>query len=183
MACYPQFHTVDCCATYLPQVAFWSLIFRRGLYSSLRARWSHYITSHRSDGPLSLWAIFGPSPIWLFLPERCASRLRVEVAFANQAAVDGPRRRRVRRGLHYSWAVILADLCTGEPVDGRSVVVLSGCVTQSIAAPPTSPKSPSGGFQEGTFFSPCQVVYLYCFTSFRWLLTVSFAPLGPRTMF
>ena len=73
--------------------------------------------------------------IWLFLPERCASRLRVEVAFTNQAAVDGPRRRRVRRGLHYSWAVILADLCTGEPVDGRSVVVLSGCVTQSIAAP------------------------------------------------
>ena len=67
--------------------------------------------------------------IWLFLPERCASRLRVEVAFANQAAVDGPRRRRVRRGLHYSWAVILADLCTGEPVDGCSVVILSGMLS------------------------------------------------------
>ena len=38
-------------------------------------------------------------------------------------------------GHHYSWAFILADLCTGEPVDGRSIVVLSGCVTQSIAAP------------------------------------------------
>ena len=70
-----------------------------------------------------LWAI------WLFLSERCASRLRVEVAFANQAAVDGPRRRRVRRGLHYSWAVILADLCTGEPVDGCSVVILSGMLS------------------------------------------------------
>ena len=86
-----------------------------------------------------LWAI------WLFLSERCASRLRVEVAFTNQAAVDGPRRRRVRRGLHYSWAVILADLCTGEPVDGRSVVV-------RIAAPHTSPSRFLESYLlEGTF--------------------------------
>ena len=41
----------------------------------------------------------------------------------------------LRSGHQFRWAVILADLCTGEPVDGRSVVVLSGCITQSIAAP------------------------------------------------
>ena len=35
---------------------------------------------------------------------------------------------------HFRWAGILADLCTGEPVDGRSVVVLSGCTIQ-FAAP------------------------------------------------
>ena len=78
--------------------------------------------------PLYYFTSFGQA-IWLFLPERCASRLRVEVAFANKAAVNGPRRRRVRRGLHYSWAVILADLCTGEPVDGCSVVILSGMLS------------------------------------------------------
>ena len=42
---------------------------------------------------------------------------RVEVALTNQAAVD-VRVVGVLRGLHYSWAVILADLCTGQPVDG-----------------------------------------------------------------
>ena len=36
----------------------------------------------------------------------------------------------VRRVLHYSWAVILVHLCTGEPVDGRSVVILSGMLSE-----------------------------------------------------
>ena len=50
-----------------------------------------------------------------------------------------------RRGHHYSWAVILADLCTGEPVDGRSVVV-------RIAAPHTSPSRFLESYLlEGTF--------------------------------
>ena len=51
----------------------------------------------------------------------------------------------LRRGHHYSWAVILADLCTGEPVDGRSVVV-------RIAAPHTSPSRFLESYLlEGTF--------------------------------
>ena len=48
-------------------------------------------------------------------------------------------------GHHYRWAVILADLCTGEPVDGRSVVV-------RIAAPHTSPSRFLESYLlEGTF--------------------------------
>ena len=51
----------------------------------------------------------------------------------------------LRRGHHYSWAVILADLCTGEPVDGRSVVV-------RIDAPHTSPSRFLESYLlEGTF--------------------------------
>ena len=78
----------------------------------------------------------------------------------------------VRRGHHYSWAVILADLCTGEPVDGRSVVVLSGTsskVPHSLLLRHIPPPSRflESYLQEGTFFAPCQVVQLYYFTSFR----------------
>ena len=84
----------------------------------------------------------------------------------------------LRRGHHFRWAGILADLCTGKLV----FPVSSGVVL----APQTSPSHFLAELG-GDFFFPCQVVVharAYFFTSFRWLLTVSLRPwaLGPLTV-
>jgi len=120
-------HTV-CCAIYLHQVTFLES-FRWGL-SSLRARWYTYIAFHRSDGycnpvrTMFFRCVFGGSigrgvDFWLSLlfseslrgleaRQFGASRLHLLVRLLNLLS----------SGHHYRWAVILADLCTGELVAG-----------------------------------------------------------------
>ena len=144
--------------------------FRRGL-SSLHARWSTYIALHRSDGSCipvgtmcfccvlggSIGRVFDCRPSLPFL----GSPRGLE---AHQFGASRGSSNLLSSGHHYRWAVILADLCTGEPVDGRSVVVLSGCVTQSIAAPHTpiaAPQRPHAVYCCAT--APPYFIAIFCY--------------------